>query len=436
MTVGSAALFDHLVLDSAPLLQNSFPSTLSKAFYTCPGVMSEMKDAVTRERMERLPFTLVVKQPSAEALALVTRWARATGDLAVLSRVDLEVLALMVTLEMEVNGANSKLLLDPKTRPECRVWNGAEEYFTSLGRKSKENAQVKSAKSNRHRKGGVEVEFFEETDAEKELARGLAAVKVTDEDEEAVQDDDSSDGEWITPENLDKYKQRHTGKGTIKEWTSSGVVSESPRMQVKNEPAVAEKRARIACISSDFAVQNVLLQMRCELYSPDGCRVGRLKNWLLRCHACYQCTFDLETGFCPGCGGPTMTRTSYMLDEGGQLHLFLKRDFEYRLRGTKYSIPKPVAGRKCDRDVLMLRADQKEYQRARTHYDRVQGKLERQLAMAGASESLEDKIWTMEAAKEAATNGSARRFDHYDGLALPTIGFGRRNPNAHSRKRS
>jgi len=419
MTVSStSALFDHLVLDSAPLLQNNFPETLSKAFYTCPGVISELKDEATRQRIKQLPYHLEVKQPSEEALALATRWARATGDISTLSHVDLQVLALVVTLELEINKDTSKLLLDPSKRPECRVWNGAEGYFSRAGKKTG------TSDSKNRRRGGVEVDSFDDAPKQlEEVTKRLNAAKVTHED-------DSSDGEWITPENLDKYKQKHAGKSSTKEWTVTGLVKSTS----VNPVSASALPARIACISSDFAVQNVLLQMRCELYSPDGCRIERLKNWLLRCHACYHCTFDLDTGFCAKCGSPALTRTSYMLDDKGQVHLFLKKDFVYRLRGTKYSIPKPSAGKKSEREVLLLRADQKEYERARVHYERIQGKLERQMLQLGEPGSLEDKLWAMEDAKDTVTR-SANRRDHYDGLSLPTIGFGRRNPNAYNRKR-
>jgi RNA-binding protein NOB1 len=127
-------------------------------------------------------------------------------------------------------------------------------------------------------------------------------------------------------------------------------------------------------------------------------------------------------------------RTSYMLDDLGQVHLFLKSDFEYRVRGTKYSIPKPVSGRHGDQDVLLLRADQKEYQRAKTHYNRVQGKLQRQAGQTGSGQA-ENLPLGFEGNTVISSNYGSKRTDLYDGLSLPTIGFGRRNPNANNRRK-
>jgi len=79
-------------------------------------------------------------------------------------------------------------------------------------------------------------------------------------------DDDDDDGEWITPENVKKYN-RH---GTLK---AKKKVRKTLLMQV-------------ACTTADYAMQNVLLQMGLNLLSVDGLRIGKVKNWVLRCHAC------------------------------------------------------------------------------------------------------------------------------------------------------
>eukprot|EP00252_Welwitschia_mirabilis_P024946 TRINITY_DN7622_c0_g1_i1.p1 TRINITY_DN7622_c0_g1~~TRINITY_DN7622_c0_g1_i1.p1 ORF type:complete len:582 (-),score=94.53 TRINITY_DN7622_c0_g1_i1:121-1866(-) len=71
---------------------------------TVPEVLKEMKDSVTRRRMCFLPSDIQAIEPSDEALQKVLSFARATGDLHSLSSVDLKVLALTYTLEVQAHG--------------------------------------------------------------------------------------------------------------------------------------------------------------------------------------------------------------------------------------------------------------------------------------------------------------------------------------------
>ncbi|KFY82441.1 hypothetical protein V500_10543, partial [Pseudogymnoascus sp. VKM F-4518 (FW-2643)] len=93
-----------LVLDAAPLITNTPPiSTLllqSSELYTVPQVLAEIRDAAARSRLETtvLPF-LKLRTPRPASVKAVTDFARRTGDLEVLSRPDVLVLALSYELE-------------------------------------------------------------------------------------------------------------------------------------------------------------------------------------------------------------------------------------------------------------------------------------------------------------------------------------------------
>ena len=48
--------------------------------------------------------------------------------------------------------------------------------------------------------------------------------------------------------------------------------------------------------------------------------------------------------FCPSCGNNTLIKTSVSIDEAGVLHYHLKKNFQYRLKGTKaHFSPFPVS---------------------------------------------------------------------------------------------
>lgn len=393
MTVGQT-LFSHLVLDAGPLFQaaNTLPATVSENFYTVPEVIAEVKDEASRAGLSRLPYEVKVKAPTPEAVKLVTEFAKATGDYATLSATDLKVIALTVSLELEHNAEASRM---QKTPRNSRIHES-------------QSTQVVGAKKTaapRRKKGGQEVISFDDGPQEQ-------SPEVEGEPEV---DDDSDAGEWITPDNIHKYKGTSDNS-----WQSSTVArpkDDSSVVAVKETiPSV-----RVACVSSDFAVQNVLLQMRLKLYSPEGFRIKRLKNWLLRCHACYATTKQMDRKFCPKCGGPTLLRTSYSIDVQGQMTLYLRADFQYNNRGTQYSIPMPKSGRNANN--LMLREDQAEYERAMKSWNRTQKKAAKGVTM----DAIDDRLSAIFSGMTVRSDGNLKAY--FEGEAPPSIGYGRVNPN-------
>ena len=55
----------------------------------------------------------------------------------------------------------------------------------------------------------------------------------------------------------------------------------------------------VACVTADFAMQNVLLQMGLRLVAPTGARIRELRRWALRCSACFRVT-KVGAPTCPG----------------------------------------------------------------------------------------------------------------------------------------
>lgn len=205
---------------------------------------------------------------------------------------------------------------------------------------------------------------------------------------EANNEDDDDDGEWITPENVKKFK-RH---GTLK-----------PKKKVRKTLLM-----QVACTTADYAMQNVLLQMGLNLLSIDGLRISKVKNWVLRCHACTKVTQDMEKKFCPSCGNATLMRTSTSTDQNGNVKYYLKKNMVYNLRGTKYSIPTPKGGRK--NNDLILREDQREFELS-MKFQRRQKKIDA-FDPDYVPRLLEGQI------------------DVRNPFGAPVIGYGKRNPNA------
>ncbi|CAH0043094.1 unnamed protein product [Clonostachys rhizophaga] len=389
-----------LVLDTGPLIKNDPPADVLRAraeqLYILPSVLPEIRDAATRTRVETtlMPF-VTVRAPRPASIKIITDFARRTGDLEVLSRPDIQVLALAYELECERNGGDWRLRSTPgqKTlngKPPSKEGEVKEGETPAQPAEGQETQEQPSAESQTNQapetllEQTVEQLSIEESGEKKsddtpaaDATTKTEEIQPADDDkvEEVVvveddgedsddlkdeNDDEEDDGGWITPSNVKKHKAKDTNTST-----SSGA---------------APKTLQAAVLTSDFAMQNVALRMNLNLVSPALTRISHLRTWVLRCHGCFQITRAMDRRFCPSCGQPTLLRAACTVDDRtGALTVHLKRNFQWNNRGNVYSVPKPVHGSANGRAPktkgthggkngwgrdLILSEDQKEYTRA------------------------------------------------------------------------
>ena len=84
-------------------------------------------------------------------------------------------------------------------------------------------------------------------------------------------DEDDGEGEWITPDNVHVHKSK-----------AMGLLPSDGDGKAKDDEIWA------GCMTVDFAMQNVLLQMGLNLVGLEGRRIEKVKTWVLRCHACFK----------------------------------------------------------------------------------------------------------------------------------------------------
>ncbi len=87
-------------------------------------------------------------------------------------------------------------------------------------------------------------------------------------------DEDDGEGEWITPSNVSIYRSR--------------ALELLPDDGVKGKSGKKVEQVESGCMTADFAMQNVLLQMGLNLVGLEGKRIEKIKSWVLRCHACFK----------------------------------------------------------------------------------------------------------------------------------------------------
>uniref|UniRef100_D8PS63 20S-pre-rRNA D-site endonuclease NOB1 n=1 Tax=Schizophyllum commune (strain H4-8 / FGSC 9210) TaxID=578458 RepID=D8PS63_SCHCM len=449
----------HLVLDAGPLLSLSPIRGLAETYYTVPQVLDELKDSRARQHFEQLGLSsgvnVAVRSPDAASLAEVIKWAKKTGDYSVLSQADLCVIALTYALQQEEKKkAEAKVRLgiprqssDPRepTNPDDTIKETLEDtepLDVTLERVADDLASLTTTDAP----ASDAAPAANDTPAANAPATDNAPISpsqpITTPSPpqssspiyENPSDDDDGEGEWITPSNVGLHKSRAL------DLLPSG----------EQEPQTDEK-VLAGCMTADFAMQNVILQMGLSLVGVEGKRIARVKSWVLRCHACFKICKDQSKKFCPSCGNPTLLRASVTVSAPDTptstpaMEIHLKPNFQYRLRGTKYSIPapKPGSAKTGAGEGLILREDQAEYMRAKKRADTkrereearmLKGILNRGAEGRGATAvgSWMDPDWVPEMIAVGA--GGKGRTSRKDG-DMPSIGYGRKNPNERRRSK-
>lgn len=415
--MGSQKPVHTIVLDAGPILRNdpviSTLLTMCEELVTVPSVLAEIKDQNARSRLELSwrPF-LSLKTPTPGSVKVITEFARKTGDLAVLSKPDVQVLALAYEIECQRNGGDWRLRQAPgqkgmngsppkkkdgaigepeltgesssvqhqlsSTIPEtsaceenirARILQGVIPDSEGPSNQQPIDAGMASTTDDMNKlslashdpqrnslgnHGSLESSALGSGTPDAEQMKMLDHSNTTAD----LTNSESSESEgWITPSNIKKHQVKDMD-------SSTEPISESTKIQV-------------ATITTDFAMQNILLQMNLNLLSPALQRVRNIKNYILRCHACFSTTKDMARQFCPNCGKPTLTRVSCSTSQNGKFSIHLKKNMQWNHRGDRFSIPKPVPGAANGKfgsgkgggkggwgQELILAEDQKEYLRA------------------------------------------------------------------------
>lgn len=421
----------HVVADAGAFLKNAALQEIGTHIYTVRDVVDEVRDKPTRRRLAVLPYELVFREPTLESIQLVTDFSKNTGDYVSLSATDLKILALTYQLEVEHVGTEHIRKEPPQKvsvrttaqHPETPV-NVAGFHFPSKSTGKKDNSlktqMTEEAKDKTENKEYNSFFFWRNPlpNIEDDLLELMNAqsVSVTTRPEEAPlsdeqdhvadksaseerenEDDNSDDDEedWITPSNIKQIQQDMGSR-------------EAPVNVV------------VGCLTTDFAMQNVLMLMGLHVLSVDGMLIRQTRNYILRCHGCFKTTADMTKLFCPNCGNRTLKKVAVSVNEDGSLQMHFSRNPKVlNARGMRYSLPTPQGGKHASNPLLV--GDQRFPQQRPSKKARSKTDVFSPDYIAGASPFAENDIYSR------AANLNIRE---------GTIGAGRRyvNPNAPRKK--
>lgn len=148
-------------------------------------------------------------------------------------------------------------------------------------------------------------------------------------DEQGTEEsEDSDDGGWITPSNI----------ANAKKLMDSDILSDKP--------------ASVACMTTDFAMQNVLMQIGLNVAALDGRVIKQMRTFIFRCAACYRTTSIMTKIFCPNCGTKNLKKVAVSLDDEGNQQIHINYRKRLSARGKKYSLPTPQGGKHASNPIL------------------------------------------------------------------------------------
>lgn len=369
----------HVIVDAGAIIKGvDLRGLNAELLITVPQVLAEIRDEEARRRLDTMAVKLETRIPSKEAMMRVINFAHKTGDYAVLSPVDIQVIALTLMLEMEYSGglhlrenpiAQTIVFRPPVGRGVSEeeeeggdVVYGEKDVPTTVttndgGGEVEKNATVASSSDDGAREG---------TDLDGALPHDHDHNHDGDHDRGNDNDDNNNNNDGFTVVTSGSSRRKPPksnlsanpllpGWGT-KEWASTDNIAQMqdavPTETVGPEPAddalMRDDTAGswgVFCLTSDFAMQNVLIQMGLQVASVEGRKITRVKQWALRCFSCFKITRDMSKVFCPTCGNNTLKRVSISVDSAGTVMAFFNPKYRISTRGTKYTVPKPVGGR-------------------------------------------------------------------------------------------
>lgn len=356
---------DHVVADAGAFLKNAPLQEFGKNIYTLKEVVNEIRDKETKQRLAVLPYQLHFKEPFPEYIRQVSEFSKKTGDYPSLSATDIKVLALTCQLETEFVGAGH-LRKEPIQKVEVSSTLRHPESLINLAGfhlPSKRNSESDVTKGDCVRplssaEPGHPTGTGHSSESQEADLSEFGAFRFWRNPLPNIEDDlqdllASNNKENICisrerPLNQDQEEALGSEEEEDVEDDNEGWITPSNIQQIYRDMGCSETTAeiKVGCMTTDFAMQNVLIQMGLHVISLNGMIIKQARNYILRCHACFKTTTNMNKKFCPNCGNKTLKKIAVTVNEDGSLHFhFSKNPKVLNPRGLRHPLPLPHGGK-------------------------------------------------------------------------------------------
>ncbi|XP_058485105.1 RNA-binding protein NOB1 [Solea solea] len=391
-------LVEHVVADAGAFLKKAPLQDIGKNIYTLKDVVDEIRDKPTRRSLSFLPYQLHFKEPHPEHIRHVTEFSKKTGDYPSLSATDIKVMALTYQLELEHVGSEH-LRREPEVKvniqstqqhPEAPVNLAGFHFPSQKPVKSSCSRQTctETVTPGRHDSDKFNnFQFWREPlpSIDNDLLKLLNPAEVVNNKQKQTSPV-MSDGDkfntfqfWRQPlltldedlldllkvdgisetkdcQSSDEDKENEPGDEEEDEDDGGGWITPSNIKEVKMDSPdwVAPADVTVGCLTTDFAMQNVLIQIGLHVLSVNGMVIKQARNYILRCHACFKTTSNMDKVFCPHCGNKTLKKLAVTVGEDGSMKMhFSSNPKVLNPRGLRHPLPLPQGGKHANNPQLV-----------------------------------------------------------------------------------
>ncbi|BDA44182.1 probable RNA-binding protein NOB1 [Coccomyxa sp. Obi] len=399
------------VIDANAIIAGMRMEGVAEHLCTIPEVLKEVKDQKSREFLETFPHNIRSAQPTEKSVKAVMAFARDSGELHSLSTVDIKLIALAHTLEVAAHGHANLRSAPPPPRVHSKAsastkklpgWGeeGADWDALDQATQDSQPSQGESRICSKIEALNLEDSTFAAEENDGQPTEGPAS-------EQGPDDEQGEDGGWSVaaashnaarrrrrkqakydarvaasgqadapsqpPESTesvqDEEDEKHVEGGAEAEGsedeTEDGTASDSGDSEEEVDAGEREQgeasTSSVVCVTADFAMQNVILQMGLRLASPDGRLIQQTRRWALRCTACFQVSKEVGRLFCGKCGNAALQKVEVVVGPNGTEQYGVRK--KHILRGTRFPLPKPKGGKNrkdpiLREDVLLQRVPQ------------------------------------------------------------------------------
>ncbi|KZC05070.1 RNA-binding protein NOB1 [Dufourea novaeangliae] len=406
----------YLVVDTSAFIRNAALQDIGVNIITEQDVVNEVTNKRQLRRLVVLPYDLAIQCAHPESIKFVTEFAKKTGDYASLSATDIKVIALTYQLENEKVGTDHLRTVPLVSKTIDYSINQAEDLRTPLagfympndveeeGREEGDSEQLKEKEctedfGDKNIEVKLENRVKNDDSEEEESESYYSNSSVTESDYETadsdqigtedlsskflkltcepsnfkVQDKDNSEhnvddilapvkddsnyeqdnteyNEYEGDEDDDDYDEEDNNDDDGSGWITPKNIS-VVKKEIDSE-LLEEKPATVACLTMDFAMQNVLKQIGLNVVALDGRIIKQMKTFIFRCYACYKTTSVMTKVFCPACGNRTLKKVAVTLDDEGnqQIHINFRKPISKK--GKRFSLPMPKGGKHASNPIL------------------------------------------------------------------------------------
>ncbi|CAD2101995.1 UPF0271 protein [Plasmodium vinckei petteri] len=355
------------VLDSNSLIKFKDFLFMNYDCYITEGVIKEIKDEASRNKLNTILPLLKIARAEQNDINFIKHFSKLTGDYDSLSEVDIEVIALTYNLHRRF-GDVSKLNASPMET--IYKYDDVQYDYSNMNYKKKQNNKTdtfeKREDGERSQVAGLDEgetndeNDEEEDEVEKEEEEEEEEEEKNDGDEDLEEEEDNEKGDANEAEEEESEEddedenenKKIFGLETIKEEVvevdeSKGDDDGGKWINVNNFDIFnlnVDKNKKfesdIACVTTDYAMQNVLYQVGLNVITIDGYQISSIKLWGYICTSCYFFMRKNSLLFCSKCGNNSLKKVNVIVDNELKKLVVKIPNFKVNCKNTIFSIPK------------------------------------------------------------------------------------------------